>query len=132
VGVKKPWPSLRVSLLRLAAVIVALSDLCCSSQAALAQTADSGAQVSKGESLEEVVVTARKHSEDVQTVPVSVSAISGEQLKEQSIRTITNLQSAAPGLIVQQGLDDPQSPSSSPCGVESRMTPRWRSMHRWA
>jgi iron complex outermembrane receptor protein len=70
---------------------------------------DSEAQVSKGESLEEVVVTARKHSEDVQTVPVSVTAISGDQLKEQSIKTVANLQNVAPGLFVQQGLDDPQS-----------------------
>lgn len=109
-SVNRPLPSLRVSILRLAlGVGVPLSVLCCPWQAALAQTADSDAQASRDESLTEVVVTARKHSEDVQSVPVSVSALSGDQLKQQSINTISNLQDAAPGLYVQQGLDDPQS-----------------------
>jgi iron complex outermembrane receptor protein len=99
-----------VSLLRLAISGVAvLSSLCGPSRAALAQTADSDAQASKGEALEEVVVTARKHSEDVQRVPIAVTAVSGEQLKEQSIKTVANLQNLVPSLFVQQGLDDPQS-----------------------
>ena len=59
--------------------------------------------------LQEVVVTARKQSENMQTVPISVTAISGVQLKEQSIETIANLQNVAPGLFIQQANDDPQS-----------------------
>jgi iron complex outermembrane receptor protein len=102
--------SLRVSFLRRAVSAgVVVSSLCCPSQAALAQSDDDAAQASKSDSLVEVLVTARKHSEDVQSVPVSVSAVTGDQLKEQSINTVANLQNAAPGLYVQQGLDDPQS-----------------------
>ncbi len=59
--------------------------------------------------LTEIVVTARKQSENIQTVPISITAISGDQLKEQSIKTVENLQNIAPGLFVQQAFDDPQS-----------------------
>jgi iron complex outermembrane recepter protein len=109
VSVKK-LSSLRLSNPRLAfGFIVALSTLCCPLQAALAGSADNDADESKGETLSEVVVTARKRSEDVQSVPVSVSAVTGDQLKQQSIKTVANLQNLAPGLFVQQGLDDNQT-----------------------
>ena len=55
--------------------------------AAMAQTEASGPQkqpAAQGVGLEEVVVTARRRTEDAQTVPVSVTAFSGEQLQERA------------------------------------------------
>jgi len=55
-------------------------------------------------SLEEVTVTARRMEEDIQQVPVTVTALSGEQLKVQNIKQATDLQFAAPSLTVANGL----------------------------
>lgn len=51
--------------------------------------------------LDEVVVTARKKSEVLQDVPMSVSAFDGEALKDQGIHNLKDLAAAVPGL--QQG-----------------------------
>lgn len=91
-----------------ATAIASLSPLLLMPPMAQAQTASSGGSGSVG-SVAEVVVTARKRTENVQKVPVSVTAVTGNQLKQQSIKTVSNLQNVAPGLIIQQGLDDPQS-----------------------
>jgi iron complex outermembrane recepter protein len=75
-----------------------------------AQDANSAAsQPTNNATLQEVVVTARKYREDIQTVPIAVTAVSGEQLKAQSIKTVVDLQNVAPGLFIQHALDDPQS-----------------------
>jgi iron complex outermembrane receptor protein len=50
--------------------------------------------------LQEVVVTAEKRSEDVLKVPLSVSAISGDQLLSQQITTLDDLARAVPGLSI--------------------------------
>ncbi len=52
--------------------------------------------------LEEIIVTAQKHEQSQQDVPISVSAISGERIEESGIRDVFDLQAIAPGLIVQQ------------------------------
>ena len=41
-----------------------------------------------GQALEEVVVTAQKRVESLQDVPISVTAISGEQIQDASIRSL--------------------------------------------
>lgn len=56
-----------------------------------------------GFALEEVVVTARKRSESQQDVPVAVSAISGEQMKQNNISTIADIAKIAPGLDQREG-----------------------------
>ena len=53
--------------------------------------------------LEEVVVTARKRSESQQDVPVAVTAISGEQMKQNNISTIADIAKIAPGLDQREG-----------------------------
>jgi iron complex outermembrane recepter protein len=60
--------------------------------------------------LEEVVVTARKREENLQSVPVAVTAFSQEALREQNILTPYDLQFATPGLQVRAGAnrDTPQ------------------------
>lgn len=50
--------------------------------------------------IEEVVVTARRRDEQLQDVPLAVSAVSGEDLERLSIRNATELVRAAPGLVV--------------------------------
>ena len=50
--------------------------------------------------IETVVVTAQKRSQDVQSVPVTVDAYSGEQLRESNISDINDLQKISPSLMV--------------------------------
>jgi outer membrane receptor protein involved in Fe transport len=52
--------------------------------------------------LEEVVVTAQKREQNLQDVPVAVSAFSNETLRESGIHDMFQLQSLAPSLTVQQ------------------------------
>lgn len=52
--------------------------------------------------LEEIVVTAQKREQNLQDVPVSVSAFTGDQLKEAVIKDVYDLQSNTPGLRVSQ------------------------------
>jgi len=48
--------------------------------------------------LEEIVVTAQKREQNLQDVPVAVSAFTGDQLKEAAINDIFDLQTNTPGL----------------------------------
>jgi iron complex outermembrane recepter protein len=48
--------------------------------------------------LEEIVVTAQKREQNLQDVPIAVSAFSGEQLEEAVIKDIFDLKNSAPGL----------------------------------
>jgi iron complex outermembrane receptor protein len=66
-------------------------------------------RASNSDSLQEIVVTARKRDEAIQTVPLSVTAITGAQLKGQSITTFFDLQQQVPSLFIEQGNDDPNS-----------------------
>jgi iron complex outermembrane receptor protein len=50
--------------------------------------------------LQEVVVTARRQTENLEKIPVAVEAISTEALVEQNIATESDLQAATPGLLV--------------------------------
>ena len=59
--------------------------------------------------LEEITVTARKKSENVQSVPLSVTAIEGEDLQELGIRQPSDLQRTVPSLSAIPG--DPAFPS---------------------
>jgi iron complex outermembrane receptor protein len=103
--------SLPVSLLRLATNgVIALASLLCS-QAGLAQTANSGAtlQATASDSLQEVVVTARRREETLQNVPLAATAYDGAQLKQQSVKTMSDLQALIPSLLISEAFDDPQS-----------------------
>jgi iron complex outermembrane receptor protein len=48
--------------------------------------------------LEDVVVTARRREESLKDVPISVTAISGQQLEEQQIITVKDIAAITPGL----------------------------------
>jgi iron complex outermembrane receptor protein len=50
--------------------------------------------------LEEVIVTARKRSESIQEVPISVTALSAKELSNSSIRDLKDLQGFSPNLLI--------------------------------
>jgi iron complex outermembrane receptor protein len=52
-----------------------------------------------GNQLEEIVVTARRAEESLQRVPISVSAISAEDLAERSIESLSDLGQSVPNLL---------------------------------
>ncbi|MCY4211555.1 MAG: TonB-dependent receptor, partial [Gammaproteobacteria bacterium] len=52
--------------------------------------------------LEEIMVTAQKREQNIQDIPVAVTALSGEQLVEYGITDMFDLQQSAPGLIFDQ------------------------------
>jgi iron complex outermembrane receptor protein len=63
--------------------------------------AQANAQVES--TLEEVVVTARRTAENLQTTPVAISAFSGEALERAGTTAITDLQGAVPNMNLVQG-----------------------------
>jgi iron complex outermembrane receptor protein len=82
--VKSPWSALALTVLVSPAV-----------------AADAGtAPAAKG--LDEVVVTARRRDENLEKVPVAVSAIGAEQLSERQVRSDSDLQLTVPGLTIRQ------------------------------
>jgi iron complex outermembrane receptor protein len=72
-------------------------------------TSRGGDQTTQSAALEEVIVTARRREETLQTVPVAASAFNGEQLKQESVKTVSDLQALVPSLLITQAFDDPQS-----------------------
>jgi iron complex outermembrane receptor protein len=72
---------------------------------ALAQEAP--AAEDDGSGLKEIIVTARKVSENLQDVPVAVTAFSGDDLEKQNIQRVENLASFTPGLRMVQAQSTP-------------------------
>ena len=68
--------------------------------------------------LEEVVVTAQKRSQNLQDVPVAVTAFTGEQLRQAGVRDMFELASIAPSLRVTQS----QSSSNTSFGIRGIFT----------
>jgi iron complex outermembrane recepter protein len=65
---------------------------------AIAQTAAKAIAKPNEIALEEIVVTARKVEEKLQDVPLSIKALTGEQLSAAGINSISELANATPGL----------------------------------
>jgi iron complex outermembrane receptor protein len=68
--------------------------------AALAGAEAWAADASSAPALDEIIVTAQKRSENLQDVPISVVAISSQQIKDAGITDIRNLAILTPGLTV--------------------------------
>lgn len=76
-----------------AAIFVATANLC------LAQTASSSAKGSDASAkLEEIIVTALKTTEEASKTPVSLSVLSGDDLKDKGVVNINQLQYVAPSI----------------------------------
>lgn len=69
-----------------------------------ASAQETGASKDVSVALEEVVVTARRVEENLQKVPVTVTALSSEQMRQQGIERPTDLQFVAPSVAVGPGL----------------------------
>jgi iron complex outermembrane receptor protein len=68
-----------------------------------AQEAPQGAEASGG--LSEIVVTAQRRSENLQRVPIAVTAVSGEQIDAAAIKTTQDLPALVPGLTFPSDFD---------------------------
>jgi iron complex outermembrane recepter protein len=96
---------MRSTLMRCAATL----SLIMGSTSAFAQSAPTAPSTSNTDGLEVVVVTARKTSENNQTVPLAVTSVSGLDLARQSIRTVADIQQVAPNLRIRPGNANPSS-----------------------
>src|SRR3984957_18405591 len=56
------------------------------------------AQQVRGEELEEIVVTAQKRSSTVETTPISITALTGQDLQERGITDISSIVQSVPGV----------------------------------
>lgn len=57
--------------------------------------------------LDEIVVTARKVTENLQDVPVAVTALSGDQLQKRNAVTVLDVGRSTPGLLLRQSSTNP-------------------------
>jgi iron complex outermembrane receptor protein len=57
----------------------------------------------------EILVTARKFSENIQTVPVSITQLSGTDLERMTVRNVGDLQYQVPNLVLQPSTSDSNS-----------------------
>lgn len=73
---------------------------------------DSESSVRTGATLEEIVVTAQKRSENIQDVPIAVAAFSGEALQERGVSEIAQLASFTPSVQLSNSSQIVSSPSS--------------------
>ncbi len=55
------------------------------------------------QTLEEVVVTARKREENIQETPLAVTALSGDDLRDQGIENVNDLSKSVPSLQINKG-----------------------------
>ena len=83
--------------IRLALAAVAACSLPVSGPAV---AADAGAEVS---GIEQIVVTARRREENLQNVPVAITALAAEQLQEQNVRTLEDMTAYVPNIKVNAG-----------------------------
>jgi iron complex outermembrane receptor protein len=84
---------------------VAVTAMTLSGGAALAQAADD--EESAG--LTEIIVTARKVQEDMQTVPVAITALSGDDLADRSIIRVQDIGRFVPGMTTRPGSNTPSA-----------------------
>lgn len=82
---------------------------------AKAEVAQSASAAAAGAQLEEVLVTARRREENVQSTPLSVSAISPTQLEQRAAPDIRDLVGTTPNLVI-----DPVSAGPSAAAISIR------------
>src|SRR6185436_3143138 len=85
--------------------------------AAAGQLAMSGAPVWAQGGLEEIVVTATRRELNLQDVPISVIAITGDDLELRGIDSVENLSATVPNLNIIGGLAGPGSTSFTVRGI---------------
>ena len=88
----KMWPRKKL-VIHIAAALSAANGF----GIALAQTPPNPTPPPKSSALEEIVVTAQRRAENKQEVPVSVTAVTGDQLAERNITDISQMEGMSPG-----------------------------------
>ncbi len=71
--------------------------------AAMAQPAYAQQPQSGAEGIQDIVVTARRTEESLQTTPIAVTALSPEALATAKVENVVDLQRTAPGLVIGRG-----------------------------
>jgi iron complex outermembrane receptor protein len=84
---------------------------------ATAQDQKSSAQAANSGGLEEIVVTAQKREQRLQSVPISITALNAEALKANRVETVADLNAVAPNLTVRLGAGGNQSPNYTLRGI---------------
>jgi iron complex outermembrane receptor protein len=79
------------------------------SQAA-AQAPPAAAPAAQSQTIDDIVVTARRHAEALQDVPIAIQAFSQDQLKANSVSSAMDLQTVVPALTVVAGSGNPGLP----------------------
>lgn len=67
-------------------------------------TSDSSGEARVAEPMEEIIVTANRRSENMQDVPITISAFGGEKLNALNVVSTTDLPQLTPGLIITRTL----------------------------
>jgi iron complex outermembrane receptor protein len=67
--------------------------------------------------VEDIVVTAQKREQNLQKVPISITALSADSIKANRIQNVSDLNAAAPNLTVRLGAGGNQSPNYTLRGV---------------
>lgn len=101
--------------------LVATCAAMCIVAPAIGQT-DAQPQANRGVSSTDIVVTARRRDEALQDVPISVSAISGEQLSKSGVTDIQGLQYRTPSLSITSGQSQRNTVSFSLRGQRAQET----------
>ena len=81
---------------------VAIVGLVCGTAPAAAQEAAGSTVTAASDQSSDIVVTARRREENIEKVPIAIAAISSQQLRQRSIYSENDLQSAVPGLTIRQ------------------------------
>src|ERR1700704_2005563 len=81
---------------RLSLASIGLAICMCATAPAWGDQANTATSSETSGGLEEILVTARKSSESIQTTPVAVTALSHEMLIQQQVIDVADLQHAAP------------------------------------
>jgi iron complex outermembrane receptor protein len=81
----------------------------------VAQTAQTAASAGQGadQGMEEIVVTARRREERVQSVPLSITAFSQADIEKEHIEKVSDLERAVPSLSISISQSDANAPYSS-------------------
>jgi iron complex outermembrane receptor protein len=82
-----------------------------------AQAQQGSAPAANSGQLEEIVVTAQKREQKLQSVPISITALSTEALKANRVETVSDLNAVAPNLTVRLGAGGNQSPNYTLRGI---------------
>jgi iron complex outermembrane receptor protein len=75
----------------------------CSATSAIAQVAPATSAEEASTAIDDIVVTARRRAESQQTVPVAITAINAEMLREKQILTPYDLTASTPGIAATTG-----------------------------